>query len=208
MQSNSPTVYAGFDDISRNWDQKFDKFVARVNPGEYYLTGNDELIYTRLGSCISACIYDDKLGIGGLNHFLLPEAGKYERQIAADSYCCRYGNWAMEQLINGILSRGGSRFNLKAKIFGGASIGNQITTNIGQLNISFVYSYLDTENIPILAQDVGGIWPRKVLFNPTSGKAMVKRLASEAIEMLDTQEERYLDSISKKPKNGDIELFD
>ncbi|MBV7316189.1 chemoreceptor glutamine deamidase CheD [Shewanella sp. NIFS-20-20] len=208
MQSTSSLVYPGFEEINRTWDKKHGKFVARVNPGEYYLTGIDELVFTRLGSCIAACIYDSEIKIGGLNHFLLPKGGNLDRADDADNYSCRYGNWAMEQLINGILSKGGKRCNLKAKVFGGASIGNQITTNVGQMNIDFVYRYLATENIPILSQDVGGTWPRKVLFNPTTGKVLLKRLASEPIEVITKQEGRYFTSICKKSQKGDIELFD
>jgi len=203
--------YPGFERTPRYWDNEQQSWVARVDPGEYYISNQDELIYTRLGSCVAACIWDPLMGIGGLNHFLLPERALHEDWHQLTSYSCRYGNWAMEQLINSILSVGGLKSRLQAKIFGGASLGRMSVLNVGQSNIDFVRNYLAMEGIEVLADDLGGPWPRKVLFNPQSGKVRIKRLAIDGIGQIETEEAKYLRGVTQqavKPAADSVELFD
>ncbi|WP_372873049.1 chemoreceptor glutamine deamidase CheD [Shewanella sp.] len=212
MALQSPQlVYPGFEKIPRYWDNEQQSLVARVDPGEFYLTCQDEFVYTRLGSCVAACIWDPLMGIGGLNHFLLPEKTLHEDWHQLTSYSCRYGNWAMEQLINGILSRGGLKTRLQAKIFGGGSIGRVSVLNIGQSNIDFVREYLATEGIPVVAEDLGGPWPRKVMFHPQSGRVKLKRLEMTGVAQIEREEEAYLKDVTahaNEPAPGDVELFD
>ncbi len=200
-------VYPGFETIPRYWNREHECMTARVDPGEYYISCQDEYIFTRLGSCITACIWDPVMHIGGLNHFLLPERKAHDNWHQLTSYSCRYGNWAMEQLINSILSAGGQRRNLQAKIFGGAKLGGMSIINVGESNIEFVRQYLATEGIEIIAEDVGGIWPRKVMFHPKTGKAKVKRLSSEPVELTILEEKEYLDGVKVTGSDNDIELF-
>ena len=202
-----PPPRIGFEEIPRNWDNKHGKVVARVDPGVFYISSQDELIFTRLGSCVAACIWDPFLGIGGLNHFLLPEKELHEDWHQLTSYSCRYGNLAMEQLINGILSAGGQRQRLKAKIFGGAQMTKSSVLNVGKSNIEFVKEYLDTEGIAIEGEDLGGPWPRKVLFHPSSGKVLLKRLSPARIDQMMSEEKVYLKQIVKKQEDNQVELF-
>ncbi len=197
----------GFEAIHRKWDKKRHKVVAKVLPGEFYITQQDEFVFTLLGSCVSACIWDEKLGVGGLNHFLLPEKKHHEEWHEVTAYSCRYGNWAMEQLINEIQKCGGSRNRMKAKIFGGGRVLRNMTNDIGESNIEFVRSYLQEEGIDVTAEDVGGPWPRKVLFHPETGKAHIKRLNIAHQEHLQKQEKKYLTDIELHHTDGDIELF-
>lgn len=203
----SDIVYPGFEAIPRYWNNHHNSMVARVDPGEYYLSCQDELIFTRLGSCIAACIWDPLMGIGGLNHFLLPERKIHDDWHQLTSYSCRYGNWAMEQLINGIQSAGGQRDRLQAKIFGGAKLGSMSVINVGESNIAFVRQYLATEGIEVIAEDVGGHWPRKVMFHPQSGRVLVKRLASEPVESTIKQERAYLEGVAQHQGDSNVELF-
>ncbi|MCL2914570.1 chemoreceptor glutamine deamidase CheD [Shewanella corallii] len=200
-------VYPGFETIPRYWNREHECMTARVDPGEYYISCQDEYIFTRLGSCITACIWDPVMRVGGLNHFLLPERKAHDDWHQLTSYSCRYGNWAMEQLINSILSAGGQRRNLQAKVFGGAKLGGMSIINVGESNIEFVRQYLATEGIEIIAEDVGGIWPRKVMFHPMTGKAKVKRLSSEPVELTILEEKEYLDGVKVTGGDNDIELF-
>lgn len=202
-----PPPRIGFEAIPRNWDNKRGTVIARVDPGAFYLSSHDELIFTRLGSCVAACIWDPLLGIGGLNHFLLPERELHDDWHQLTSYSCRYGNLAMEQLINGILSAGGQRQRLKAKIFGGAQMTKSSVLNVGQSNIEFVKEYLKTEGIPVEGEDLGGPWPRKVLFHPNSGKVLLKRLSPARIEQMMSEEKVYLKEIVKKQEDNQVELF-
>ncbi|HFE36903.1 MAG TPA: chemoreceptor glutamine deamidase CheD, partial [Gammaproteobacteria bacterium] len=168
-----------------------------------YVTLHDELISTVLGSCISACIRDRKLGLGGMNHFMLPATGADEIMGAAN----RYGNFAMENLINEILKNGGSRENLEVKIFGGGKILTNMT-NIGLRNIQFARNYVRTENITVVSEDVGDVYPRKVIYFPATGKALVKRLKSLHNETVVTRERDYMSKLDTKPiESDDIELF-
>ncbi len=198
-------VLPGFEHVKRYWDSGRDKVVAKVLPGEFYVSKQDELITTVLGSCIAACIYDEKMGIGGMNHFMLP-VDHHHGTIRADSLNCRYGNWAMEHLINEIMKNGGAKSRLRVKLFGGGKIISALT-DIGEGNIQFAYSYLTQEHLQLVAHDVGGIWPRKIIFSPETGKVHVKRLRSLHNDTIQKREVRYLHEIERQDTQSDIELF-
>lgn len=199
----------GFEHVRRAWNNNFECIAARIMPGELYVTRQDEGIYTTLGSCISACICDRVSGIGGMNHFMLPNTDAKEEdawRAASASAATRYGNFAMESLINEILRNGGERKNLEVKIFGGGRI-LQNMTDVGNRNISFVRDYLRTEGLKVLSEDVGDIYPRTVVYFPKTGKVRVKRLRSLHNNVIADQETIYIERIREKPVSGDIELF-
>jgi len=197
-----PITLPGFEKISRFWDKERGIYGAKILPGEFYVTIKGESITTVLGSCISACIRDKKLGVGGMNHFMLPATTDDGTLGSAN----RYGNFAMENLINEILKNGGRRENLEVKIFGGGKI-LQNMTDVGERNIQFVREYLRIEGIPVVSEDVGDICPRKVIYFPSSGKALMKKLRSLHTESIVTREKSYMDGLEVKPDAGDIELF-
>lgn len=202
-----PLVLPGFENIKRAWHSSYETVAARLLPGEYFVTMHDEAVYTTLGSCISACIRDRVSGIGGMNHFMLPASASTDGWKAADnSASARYGNVAMEHLINNILRNGGKRQNLETKIFGGGRIMANMT-DVGLGNIAFVRGYLETEGLKITSEDVGDIFPRMVVYFPATGKVRVKRLRSLHNNTIIELETTYLHTIEKKPVGGDIELF-
>ena len=202
-----PLSLPGFEHIKRAWNIAYDAYSARLNPGEYYVTRNDECIYTTLGSCISACIRDRVTGIGGMNHFMLPaSAGDDGWKAAGLSASTRYGNFAMEHLINEILKNGGSRQNLEVKLFGGGRILANMT-DVGKRNIDFARDYILTEGLRVTSEDVGDVFPRMVVYFPATGKARIKRLRSLHNNTILEQENNYLHLIEQKPVSGDIELF-
>ena len=176
--------------------------VVNVHAGDCFVTDNpDEIAATVLGSCISACIRDPIVQVGGMNHFLLPGH-------TAEQDTMRFGAFAMEKLINEILKRGGRRERLEVKLFGG---GNVIASSalIGTKNIEFVHEYLAMEEIPIKGEDVGGTWPRKVRYWPASGKAQVLKLRREEdYANVEKAEKSYTSSVAKAAKgSGDAEIF-
>ena len=173
---------------------------VKVLPGEYYVTTDELVIMTVLGSCIAACIWDPKVRVGGMNHFMLPEG-------SGDSG--RYGSYAMELLINEMMKRGASRLTMEAKVFGGgAVISGMNSLNVGERNTKFVIGYLQTERIPIVSKDVMDIYPRKVCFLPGSGKAMVKRLAPTNAEALVAQDRAAAQkAIPTTTGGGSVDLF-
>lgn len=205
-----PRALRGFTGINRYWDRQRACHAAKILPGEYYVTVSDEIIVTVLGSCISACIRDPIMRIGGMNHFMLPASAKdYRSMRGMDGEATRYGNFAMERLINDILKNGGRREHLEIKIFGGGKVLQHMTeADIGNRNISFVKDYLRTEGFAIAAQDVGDVYPRKVVYFPITGRVQVKRLRTLHNETIVERESGYLQQLEQKPVAGEIELFD
>ncbi|HHM06313.1 MAG TPA: chemoreceptor glutamine deamidase CheD [Gammaproteobacteria bacterium] len=201
-QDSPPPVLPGFEHINRYWDKHTNVFTAKILPGEYYVTMYGEAIVTVLGSCVSACIRDRKLGIGGMNHFMLPATAEDNGLGAAT----RYGNYAMEHLINDILKNGGRRANLEVKVFGGGKILAQMT-DVGKRNIEFVREYLHQEALEVVSEDLGDTCPRKVLYEPASGRARVKRLQSLHNNTVVERETEYMGHLAKDKVEGDIELF-
>ncbi|NMP31379.1 chemoreceptor glutamine deamidase CheD [Thalassotalea sp. M1531] len=200
-----------FKHVNHYWDAQRKMVVAKILPGEFYMTSTPVAISTTLGSCIAACIWDDRSGIGGMNHFMLPETDKNahevnwgSRGLASDA--TRYGNFAMEHLINMVLKNGGYKNSLKAKVFGGGKVLKKMS-DVGERNIDFVFDYLETEQIEIVKHDVGSIFPRKVLFEPTTGKAFVKRLNNLHNDTIARREVDYRNKIDNESVEGDVELF-
>lgn len=188
------------------YDRSFDTQAAKVLPGEYYVTGKDMLIVTVLGSCVAACIRDTQSGIGGLNHFMLPDGGTDENNPASTS--ARYGSYAMEILINHITKLGARRANLEAKVFGGGNVLPGLTVaNVGERNAEFVLGFLHTEKIRVVAQDLVDVYPRKVYYFPASGKVMVKKLRDIHNSTIFEREQVYGSRLKGSRVGGDVELF-
>jgi chemotaxis protein CheD len=203
-----PLALPQFSHIRRSWDAQLGASVAKLLPGEYYVTRHDELIFTTLGSCVSACVRDVKSGIGGMNHFMLPLANKSALGAWGDelvSSATRYGNVAMERLINDILKNGGQRANLEFKLMGGGKV-LDIAMDIGACNIEFVRRYLKTEGFPVSAEDLGDVFARKVYYSPATGKVRAKRLTANVNRAVF---ERERDSAPGKTQveSGSVELF-
>lgn len=200
-----------FSQINHYWDKQRDLVIAKILPGEFYMTVDTVAIATTLGSCISACIWDSRINVGGMNHFMLPITEKEAHEVNWGSRekttdATRYGNYAMEHLINTILKSGGRRANLRAKLFGGAKVLNQMS-DVGQKNIDFAIAYLDQEDIYVESSDIGDIYPRKVIFEPSSGRAFVKRLDNLHNDTITRREKDYSSQIVHQDVSGEIELF-
>ncbi len=174
---------------------------VHVGQGEHHVSGEkDLLLSTILGSCVAACLRDERIGVGGMNHFLLPEGGGGSSDPAAAS---RYGAHAMELLINSILRAGGRRENMTAKIFGGARMFDDLQ-NIGGNNAAFAEKFLRDEGIPIIASSVGGRAARRIHYWPATGKALVRAVEdAEAIERAELKKSRE----EAKVVGGSVELF-
>lgn len=204
-----PPALSGFEGVKRYWDRSNDVVAAKILPGEYYVTTQDEMVTTVLGSCVSACIRDRVFGVGGMNHFMLPLDTTGEGWSGSSdllSSATRYGNFAMEHMINDILKNGGRRKNLEAKVFGGGQI-IATMTDVGRKNIDFVLSYLEQEGLAIASQDLGDIYPRKVNYYPASGRVRVKRLRHLHNDTIVRREQSYRHELEEQPVEGDIELF-
>ena len=206
--SQAPRVLPGYEHVSRYFDTTHQLMTAKILPGELYVTNHNEAVVTVLGSCVSACIWDRAAGIGGMNHFMLPASGDQARvaDFAHASEAARYGTFAMEALINGILKFGGRRSALQIKIVGGGRV-LRGATDVGERNIEFVREFIRNEGLNLVGEHVGGVLPRKVWFHPPSGRALVKELKSTATTTVASREQQYASQIRNETKCDDIELF-
>lgn len=203
-----PPALAGFGHIRRNWDHRSNRWSVKLGPGDCYVTAHEELLVTVLGSCVSACIRDASAGVGGMNHFMLPRppAGESDQWHGISGSATRYGTASMEHLINAILKSGGRRERLEVKLFGGGRVLAGIT-DVGRQNIEFAREFVRVERLKVVAEDLGGPWPRQVQFDALSGRARVRRL-ERADRVLTERERSYLDSLEKQPvAAGEIDLF-
>ena len=203
-----PPSLPQFEHIRRYWDPIHEVFAAKLLPGEYYVTQHDEMICTVLGSCVSACVRDRVTGLGGMNHFMLP----LDRSLGdsawtdASSAATRYGNVAMERLINDLLKAGARRNNLEFKLVGGGKV-LAAMTDVGQANIEFVRAYMRTEGFDVVGEDLGDVYPRKVHFHPDSGRVRVKKLLSTRNDTIYARERTYQQTVNAAPQSGGVELF-
>ncbi len=199
-ETEKVVVGSFYDGNHRYYDENNEETVIKIFSGGCYVTNKKrEVIVTILGSCISACMRDPLTGIGGMNHFLLPEGDGTGQGM-------RFGSFAMEQLINELMKLGANKSRLQLKLFGGGNVLKNMT-DIGAKNIKFVHEFLASEGLPIAAEDMGGPFPRRIHYYPDTGKVRMRKLQRKEDMAVADEEKTYFTSISKKPVEGDIELF-
>ena len=197
--------------MNTHFDSHFNKQIITILPGEFYSTDKPVLISTVLGSCISIAFYDPEIKLGGLNHFMLPTTNRTQ-EISVEEQG-RYGDFAMELLLNDMFKKGAKKENLKAKVFGGGNVlddGGFHKNRTGLNNISFALDYLQTENIPIIANDTGGIFPRKIFYDPQTSKIYLKRIQRSDLTLkeINTREAAYKEEMQQEQTQaGNITWF-
>ena len=169
-------------------DHRFPHEIAAILPGEFFVSAEPMIVYTVLGSCVSACIRDPLAGVGGMNHFMLPQP----KNASTDSWgeSTRYGSYAMESLINDILKRGGVKSRLEVKLFGAGRIydGN---IDVGARNAEWVLEYIKTEGLTACKTDLGDILPRKIYYFTESGRVLMKKIEKVKNDTIATRERDY-----------------
>ena len=160
--------------VKRYRDPSFNAIAVNLLPGEHYATQNaEEMIVTVLASCVSVCIRDPKVGVGGMNHFA---SGDWGQETAS----LRYGNFAMERLIKDIVKLGGRRSHLEIKVCGGGDVFRN-GAKIGRKNSEFIESYLKAEGSPIAAKHLYGDHPRRVHYFPAAAGSLCLNCAGKTI---------------------------
>lgn len=206
MTHMSQTDAASFAHIRRMRDSRFPHEIASILPGELFVSKEPMVVYTVLGSCISACIRDPLVGVGGMNHFMLPEPKEKSHDSWGES--TRYGAFAMESLINEILKRGGIRSRLEIKLFGAGKIyeGN---IDVGANNAKWVTQYLTREGLTIVKADLGDVFPRKVYYFTDSGRVLMKKLERIKNRTIFDREHEYASQIRQRKQQPveDVTLF-
>jgi len=161
-----------------------------ITQGQHAISqGENNVIATLLGSCVSACLWDPVCAVGGMNHVLFIDDSSNASEVFG------HGVNGMELLINGLVQRGVNRRNLQAKVFGGASMIAGLS-DAGARNGEFVLQFLEAEGIAHVGGDLGGRSARRLEFWPSTGRARA-RLVNEQVP-----------TIKPKPvQESDIELF-
>jgi chemotaxis protein CheD len=146
---------------------------------------------------------DPVAGVGGMNHFMLPESpdGKW----GSARFSRRYGNFAMEELINDIAHYGGQRARLEIKVFGGARVGPD-TSAIGERNARYIEDYMRAERMAPLASHLRGVRPRRIAYLPVSGRAFMAEMAG-ADDTIREAELGFSNVLKRAPHSGSVELF-
>jgi chemotaxis receptor (MCP) glutamine deamidase CheD len=178
-----------------------------LRPGQFHAARAPEVIRTVLGSCVAVCLYDEPAGVGGMNHFMLPDRGHGDDQMPA-----RYGTHAMELLINKIMGMGGQRCNLRAKAFGGADVLAMPRSGltVGAGNTRFAIGFLEREGIRLVSSRLGGTDPLEVVFYAGSARTLVRavgRRAMERVKSSDKKQLALLASLPQEPSSDDVTLF-
>lgn len=190
------------------FEREFERNAVKLLPGEYFVSENDIVLSTVLGSCIAACMWDRNARVGGMNHFMLPgDPARAGTDADPIGLAGRYGVFAMEQLINELIKRGARKSNLEVKLFGGGAVLRNFTAlNVGERNAEFVLNFLRTEGIRIASQDLLDVFARRVAFFPVSGRALCRKLP-QADAAVVSAEQKYNARISTNKVGGDVELF-
>ncbi len=195
---NEPTPQTGKD---------YERIARNINPGGWAIE-TERPISTLLGSCVAVCLFDPKLKLGGMNHFLLPKSTSGKN---ADVDVILNGDYSMEVLVNGLLNKGAQKSRLVAKAFGGGTIVSSIRMAIGERNSEFAHEWLDREGIRLVASDFNGPWSRKVVFVPQNGDAFCRRIPTTQANIIDVaraeQEYEISMTIQKKTTEKKIDLF-
>ncbi|MBT3134367.1 chemoreceptor glutamine deamidase CheD [Alteromonas sp. ALT199] len=192
------------------YDQRFSIDAVKLLPGQYFVTTHNKMLVTVLGSCVAACLFDPVAGVGGMNHFMLPNVNKTASELEqSQGVAAKYGIHAMELLINDLVKAGASKSRIKAKVFGGGKVVPSFVQNdIGKLNAEFVSHFLDTELIPILASDLCDNYARKIYFFPRDGKVLMKRINELNNTTIIERESQHRWELSKQAPSGSVDLFE
>jgi len=172
--------------------------VVHVVQGEFAVAEEPGVVLTTLlGSCVAMCLRDPVLGIGGMNHFLLPgDEGEASTSL-------RYGVNAMELLINALIQRGAVRTRLEAKLFGGANV-MQNLSDIGARNGEFALKFLEAERIPCVGKSLGGFQARRIRYWPETGKAAQLLIEPSELNVMTLERKK---PTPPPPASGELDLF-
>nr|MBI3613053.1 chemoreceptor glutamine deamidase CheD [Nitrospirota bacterium] len=205
-EANSGVRVTDFPHIRRMRDSRCPHEIAAILPGQFFVSDDEMIVYTVLGSCISVCIRDPVAGVGGMNHFMLPAPKNDDVRTDAWGESGRYGSYAMELLINEILKRGGMKQRFEVKVFGGGKIYNS-DTDVGAGNAAWASRYLANEGLPPVSMDVGGPWPRKIYYFTDSGRVLMKKIRRIKNQTIVEREEQYEHILLAEPKQSNVTLF-
>lgn len=161
--------------MTKTLDNSANERRVHVGQGDHCVSCDPDVVLTTvLGSCVAMCLHDPVAGVGGMNHFLLPD-GAQDGTAASR----RYGAYAMEVLINDVLKAGGKRERLEAKLFGGGRMFDSLS-DVGASNAAFAERFLADEGIPVVGGSLGGFGGRRLHYWPSTGRARQRAVLDAA----------------------------
>lgn len=200
----------GLSEVRKNdgyFDQGLGARLISVFAGGCHWTHLDGYAFmTTLGSCVSICACDPHVGVGGMNHFILPKAHESEDEKFSQSF--RYGSAAIESLLNALYKKGAAKNGLKIKVFGGANMLGNVTNDIGARNIDFMHKFFKRENLRVESEDIGGTFGRRIVFFPKTGRVLLKTLnSSKDINDILNNEKKAMHKVAVEEVESSVELF-
>jgi len=201
-RSSSFEILPGFENVSSFWDPKWKRNVVKILPGGFYISEEDIVISTILGSCISVCIFDSDAGFGGMNHFMLPGCSEQDNTDRP----FRYGLFAMEQLVNELMKHGCKHERMQMKVTGGGEMISGMS-QIGLQNINFIKDYIEKEGFTVEAIDVGGDQARRVVYFPSTGRMLVSKLNHRQDQLLIDEERKYRNTVDQITESTSVDWF-
>jgi chemotaxis protein CheD len=151
---------------------------------------------TVLGSCVATCLFDPDVEVGGMNHFLLAEPPQGSHSGDFDEH---YGVYLMELLINEMLAHGAAKSRMRAHLYGGANL-NSGFARIGTKNAEFARSFLASERINVVREDLGGNNARRIDFRPARGQVRCRTVENNLAPAIKP-------TVQPMQNRGDVELF-
>jgi chemotaxis protein CheD len=196
------------DDLCFTFNKRFNKRYLNIVAGDYFVSNEDIIMGTVLGSCISVCLYSGNSSYCGMNHFMLPERSarfRNEKDIMHTD-AAFYGINSMEMLINTLIKVGVNKSMLKAKIFGGGNVLKVRAEDrtVGEQNIDFAVRFLEMEKIPVVSCSIGGDYARKILFFTKNQEVLQWRLGKKVENQIVSEERRLR---YEKMEKKDISFF-
>ncbi len=161
--------------MTAQFSQRYEKRLVTIHPGELYVSSEDEIIATLLGSCVAVCLHDNEKKISGMNHYMLE--GKLSGSFNNFESTNKHAFHSLAMLIKEMLKHGCKKENITAKVFGGGKVlaGEMKFHTIPEDNVTAAKIILEMEDIVITESDTGGKFTRKVLLESRTGKVFLKK---------------------------------
>ena len=155
-----------------------------LQPGELFVADAGFQIRTILGSCVSITLWHPETCLGGMSHFLLPTRGHAVKRNELDG---RYGDEALQLMIDDLRARGVNPEDCQAKIFGGGNMfpghGQASDIKVGQRNGLAARELLQLRGITVVKESLFGIGHRQIIFDLSCGDVWARQVKPSALEL-------------------------
>ncbi|MGZ8232415.1 chemotaxis protein CheD [Methylobacter tundripaludum] len=160
-----------------------------LHPGDHYFADRDTRIRTVLGSCVAITFWHPQLLVGGMCHYMLPERGSERRTV---DWPGRYADTAVALLMEEMAVVGAPYKEYQVKLFGGGNMFPETNKNmnamslIGSRNVQAARRLVKQHGFICVAEHLGNIGHRNVIFEVWSGEVWVKHCEVSSIAELET----------------------